>query len=170
MSLKWIGAILIVVTSASVGLNMSLAYLRQERQLAQLLQTFHYIKCELQYRLTPLPDQFEQCSKLVDGAVGHFYKTLYCELETQISPNVPCCFQAAIKKSTDLTPIAVSVLQRLGSTLGSFDLDGQLICLEDAENYCRVEIERIRAARPVRIRNYQTLSLCAGAALVILFI
>ena len=29
MSLKWIGAILIVVTSTSIGLKMSLAYLRQ---------------------------------------------------------------------------------------------------------------------------------------------
>ena len=58
----------------------------------------------------------------------------------------------------------------LGRTLGRFDLDGQLIGLENARRDCRRAVDALSENRDNRLRCYQTLGLCAGAALAILFI
>jgi hypothetical protein len=54
--------------------------------------------------------------------------------------------------------------------MGRFDLEGQLNGLEAVRTRCRDWLDELISGREVRLRNYQTLGLCAGAALVILFI
>lgn len=169
MNIKWIGALLIVASCGAVGIKMSMAYIKQERQLDQLLTSMHYIKCELQYRLTPLSQVVYRCTEQTTGAIRGFYQNLQKELDMQDSPNAQYCMRSALAKSVDLFPSTVSVLRRLGETLGAFDLDGQLIGIEEASNFCRENIDTFKKNRRDRIRNYQTLGLCAGAALVILF-
>ncbi len=170
MSIKWIGALLVIAACGAMGIKMSMAYIKQERQLEQLLASMHYIKCELQYRLTPLSQVVYQCSVQTTGALRSFYQNLQKELDTQISPNAQYCMRSALTKSNDLFPSTAAVLRRLGETLGAFDLDGQLIGIEEASAFCRETIDNMKKNRTDRIRNYQTLGLCAGAALVILFL
>ena len=47
---------------------------------------------------------------------------------------------------------------------------GQLLGLEEQRRRCNAELEKLNAGKEDRLRSYQTLGLCAGAALVILFI
>jgi hypothetical protein len=54
--------------------------------------------------------------------------------------------------------------------MGKFDIDGQINGLEAVRSLCRRMLDELTSGREVRLRNYQTLGLCAGAALVILFI
>jgi hypothetical protein len=56
----------------------------------------------------------------------------------------------------------------LGETLGRFDLQGQLRGLEAVKKNAEFELEQLRSNQDVRLRNYRTFSICAGAALVIL--
>ena len=170
MNFKIVGAILIILTCGTVGARMGAAYMRQYRQLEDLLRTFHYMKCELQYRLTPLPNQFKQCSRLSKNAVSRFYRSLHEELRAQILPDAQCCVKAAIEKNGDLCKKTVDVLYHLGSTLGCFELTGQIAGIDAAAEHCNEELQQIKEDRPNRIRNYQTLSLCAGAALIIVLI
>ena len=58
----------------------------------------------------------------------------------------------------------------LGRWLGRFDLDGQLKGLDAVRQECRRHLEELNNNREVRLRSYQTLGLCAGAAIAILFI
>ena len=58
----------------------------------------------------------------------------------------------------------------LGQNLGRFDLQGQLKGMETVRNYCDLELESLGKNREERMRSYQTLGLCAGAALAILFV
>ena len=58
----------------------------------------------------------------------------------------------------------------MGSSLGRFDLDGQLLGLEAVRVYCQEQLSEMSKDRDVRLRSYQTLGLCAGAALAILFV
>ena len=62
------------------------------------------------------------------------------------------------------------ILSELGESLGRFDLPGQLKGLEAVRRKCLMELEALGRNRTERLRCYQTLGLCAGAALVILFI
>ena len=54
--------------------------------------------------------------------------------------------------------------------IGRFDLEGQLQGLESVRVYCRDQLDNLAKDRDVRLRSYQTLGLCAGAALAILFV
>ena len=60
-------------------------------------------------------------------------------------------------------------MRQLGTSLGRFDLEGQLQGLDAAKQQCRKDLIELQENAPQRIRNYQTLALCAGAALAILF-
>ena len=170
MNMKWVGAAMIIATCMSIGVKMASSYLREEQQLEQLLQSLNYIKCELQYKLAPLSALFYQCASLSKGPLRAFYLNLCSELDSQVYPDAVCCFHAALNKSAELSNCTVKILKQLGATLGCFDLDGQLSGIDEAIESCQAELKLLTSSKSVRIRNYQTLSLCAGAALVILFI
>lgn len=170
MNMKLIGAAMIVATCVSIGIKMVSGFLRQEKQLEQLVQCLNYVKCELQYKLVPLSSLFYQCASIGSGPVSTFFHNLCKELDSQVYPDAGCCVKAALVRSQELSESVVRILTQLGYTLGCFDLDGQMLGIEEALQSCQRELELLRSTKPVRIRNCQTLSLCAGAALVILFI
>lgn len=167
---KWIGAILIIISCGSVGYAMSAAHRREERSLHQLIGALDFMQCELQYRLTALPDLCRLTAGQCSGALRNLFQILACELEDQISPDVFCCMNAALGKVSDLPKQTADALRTLGRTLGRFDLDGQLMGLENARQNCRQTLEKLNTNRDERLRSYQTLSLCAGAALAIIFL
>jgi len=54
--------------------------------------------------------------------------------------------------------------------LGRFDLPGQLEGIQAVRKRCEESLESIRKNRNERLRSYQTLGVCAGAALAIILI
>lgn len=168
--LKWIGAVLIVIGCGGTGFSMAAAHRRREGELRQLMSALDFMQCELQYRLTPLPDLCRQTASQMVGCLRNLFRFLAEELEDQIAPDVQRCMSAAIARTTDLSPDVTSILKNLGNTLGRFDLDGQIRGFESARTDCRRVLERLTENRDVRLRSYQTLGICAGAALAILFI
>ena len=59
-------------------------------------------------------------------------------------------------------------LKQLALSLGRYDLEGQLQGLEMVRQQCRKDLEELESDRFDRMRSYQTLAVCAGAALAIL--
>jgi hypothetical protein len=92
------------------------------------------------------------------------------ELENQISPDASCCMVAAIEKIPALPGRCTEAARMLGRSLGRFDTQGQLQGIEGVRQFCRRNLDELANGREQRLRNYQTLGLCTGAALVILFI
>ena len=91
-------------------------------------------------------------------------------MESQISPDADSCMYAALSKMENLPFSTAKALGLLGKCLGRFDLEGQLQGIESVRSHCRRELEALEAGRDQRIRGYQTLGVCAGAALAILFV
>ena len=169
MTIKWIGALLVVTVCGGTGFSIASAYRREETELRQLMSVLDYMQCELQYRLTPLPELCRGAAAQATGNVRKLFATLAEELEDQIAPDVWHCMKAALSKTQALSSRCVTVAEQLGSTMGRFDLSGQLRGLEAARQECRTMAERLSENREVRLRSFQTLGLCAGAALAILF-
>lgn len=170
MTLKWIGAVFVIVGCGGVGFAMSAAHRRQERELCQLIAALDFMQCELQYRLTPLPDLCRLTAAQCKGNLRSFFLTLASEMEDQIAPEAYHCVNAALVKTSNLTVSVSEALRGLGRSLGRFDLNGQILGLENARHHCRSILEKLSENREIRLRSYQTLSLCAGAALAILFL
>jgi stage III sporulation protein AB len=170
MMLKWIGAVLIILGSGGFGFSLAAAHCREERHLQQMIRGLDFMQCELQYNLTPLPVLCRQTAGQVSGVLQKLFLNLANELEDQISPDAEHCMMAALYKTQDIPGKCREAAQTLGKTMGRFDLEGQLNGLDSVRSLCRGWLEQLSDGREIRLRNYETLGLCAGAALVILFI
>ena len=170
MLLKVLGALFIVLACGGVGFKIAGNYLKEEKQLRQLIYGLEYMNNELQYRLTPLPELCKQTSLELKGAVARVFLQLYNEMTAQIAPNVSHCMAAALSQIADISPQVKDVLNQLGSCLGRFDVDGQIRGINAVKAICNEKLSALTQNKDTRIRSYKTLGLCAGAAVVILFI
>lgn len=170
MNYKLLGAVFIIAGCGGFGSSLVITHKKSETVLRQLIAALDYMECELQYRLTPLPELCRQTAAESSGRIREVFISLSEELENQVSPEVKSCMNAALCQVRELPDRAKKELLELGQTLGRFDLPGQLKGLEAIRRNCRSELDELSKNREVRLRSYQTLGLCAGAALAILFL
>lgn len=171
MIYKWIGAIFVVAGCGGFGFSLASAHRREIQLLRHLNMAIQYMQCELKYRLTPLPELCKQAGREGGGILKVLFSELSRELDRQVSPDVSSCMNAVVRAHRDQLPPSVrKLLLRLGKSLGRFDLPGQLQGLQSVGAACQEELTVLSQNRDIRFRNYQTLGLCAGIALVILFL
>ena len=170
MIYKWIGAVLIVMGCGGFGFAIASSHRREFATLKKLISALDYMECELQYRLTALPELCRMAAAENKGIVCDLMLTLANELDSQISPDVSTCMTAALAKHPKFPERAKRLMRKLGGSLGRFDMDGQIRGLENTRQLCRKEMELLSDHRDQRLKNYQTLAICAGVALAILLI
>lgn len=169
MEEKWFGAIMIIAGCGGFGAVLVSHYKMTEQGLRQLLRVIEYMNSDLQYRLTPLPELCCQAANLGSGALKDIFYNLSRELEWRTEPDAAGCMRVALDRSKAISKTLRKLLLDLGKSLGRFDLSGQLQGLQEIHGRCEYEISLFEKNREVRLRNYRTLTLCAGAALAILF-
>lgn len=170
MILKVIGVILVIISCGGMGFKIAANYRREEKTLHQLVNILDYIECELKYRLTPLPDLCRKVAVEYNNIVGDVFSKLAVEMDKQISSDISDCLNAVLSTTESVPPITKEELILLGRNIGKFDLDGQLKGLEAVKQDCKRNLNSLSFNRENRLKSYQTLGLCAGAALAILFV
>ena len=170
MVLKILGALLIMAGCGGYGFAISAAHCMEEKAIRQMLAALDYMQCELQYHMTPLPDLCRQAGQTSKNKIGRLLVALSEELERNVSPDVSQCMEAALLRVTDLPGRVTSAFRLLGTSLGRFDAQGQIQGFESLRAFCRAELDEMTVNRDTRLRSYQTLGLCTGAALAILFV
>ena len=170
MPIKYIGAVLVFVACSAVGFSMAANYKKEERYLFELIRTLENMGCELEYRLTPLPQMCRNAAVDAYGSIGKVLLALADELDSQVSPDAACCMQIALSAVSDLPSRIESKLLGLGYSLGRYDLNGQLKEIDSVMRSCTADLEEMRSNRDKRVRSYQTLGLCAGAGLAIMLL
>ncbi len=170
MTIKILGGILIVLGCGGFGFVFSSMHRKEVRYLRNMLSALLFLECELQYRLTPLSELCRKTAQICEGNLSRVFTAFAEELEYQISPEVQSCMAAAVGRIKELPEQTRKLLLLLGRELGHFDLEGQLKGLNAIQN----EVQRLLAKntdnQDLRLRSYQTLGICAGAALAILFV
>ena len=170
MTPKLLGALMIVAACGGMGFSLAAGHRQRERMLQQLIQAVEFMTCELQYRQTPLPQLMRLCAEETGGLIRKAFSELAQELERQLAPDAACCMAAAVERIPKLPAAIREKLLLLGRSLGRFDLSGQLAGLEAVAQLCKRDLQGLLVNRDARLRGYMTLGLCAGVALVILFI
>lgn len=170
MTIKLIGAVLVILGCGGFGFHIAASQRLEERTIRQLIGVLDYIACELQYRMTPLPQLCRQAALECTGSLNKLFSAMASELEMQVAPDVDMCMKTVLARFSDVPKFTYEIMRKLGRSLGRFDLEGQLQDLEAVRSQCRARLSQIGENKDVRLRTYKTLGLCAGAALVILFI
>ena len=170
MTLKLLGAVFVITGAGGFGFAMASAYRRTEQAFRQYLIALDYLECDLSFRLTPLPQLCRSAANAANGPVRALFLQLEQELECQIYPDVRSCTRAAIALTPCIPKELAEQFSDLGTTLGEFDLPGQLKGIRAAQERAHSYLNTLSSNRSGRLRSYQTLGLCAGAALAILFL
>lgn len=170
MTLKWIGAILILTACSVFVFVVTNNHKKEIQGMKNLICALDYMECELQYRMCALPDLCRKTAYETEGILRKVFIALANELEDQISPDVRQCMRSVLAGIKDIPAQSLHSLQLLGDSLGRFDLEGQLKGLEAVRQDCRGKLSKLMGNTETRIRSYQTLGLCAGAAIIILLI
>lgn len=170
MTIRILGAFLIMSGCTGVGYAMSRSFRREEQEMEDLVKCLEWMICEMNYRMPPLASLFRAAADMCNGTVSQTMERFAQELEQQLTPNAGICMQVAIAAVPNLPEKVAGHLRSLGTSLGQFDVEGQLDRLEAASVLCKQDLRHMSSGRDTRIRNYQTLGICAGVVLVIIFI
>lgn len=170
MSFRIAGAVLIFSGCGWFGFSMANDYRHQERAVRQLIRASEYMECELQFRQTALPQLCHNTAQAVPGEIGQVFLLLEEQLERRTHADVPACMDAALKQLHDCSPTVSTAMEALGKSLGQFDLTGQISSLRSFRAECEVTLKELLKNRENRLRSYQTLGLCTGAALAVLLL
>lgn len=168
--IKWIGVILIVGACGFCGFSMAGSYGELERCLRQLYSAMEIMRCQMEYRLTPLPELCQILSAACTGSIGKVFADLNRELEKADSGEAAVCMADALANNPQLPQPCVKSLRRLGATLGKTDLQTQLRGVTLEMEQVRMCLEQVVRERPGRVKSYRALGLCCGAALAILLL
>lgn len=167
--IRTFGAVMLLFGCGSFGFLMGVHYRREMRMLKMLLSSLREMEWELKYRLTPLPELCGIAAATSGGKLGELFLSLKSELEAGICAEVSGCMNGLLQ-TMDMPDRTEKCLKDLGKSLGRYDLEGQLQGLQAVKTQCHGFLEELEDHHTERLRSYQTLGLCAGTALVILFI
>ena len=170
MNFKWIGAVMVLASSALFSVRIAAAHRKSVQTLTQLIRSLDFMECSLQYQLTPLPLLCEQAGHSATGIVRKVYLSFASELRKQTHADVQCAVRQALQYMEELSPREKRWFRLLGASLGRYDLPGQVKGLQGVREECILEMEKMKNNQEERLRSYQTLGLCAGTALVILLL
>lgn len=168
--MKIMGAILVVVGCSGVGFAKCRAHRHLERCLQQLLKSLEWMKWELGYRMPPLSELCRGAARSGSGTVATVFARLSEELERQVLPDAYACTVVAVDCVSALPPLLRTHFLTLGNGLGKFGLEGQLGELEAEISLCKRDLEEVTRNCRLRLRDYRTFAVCAGAAIAILFL
>ena len=167
---KWVGAICIFTACTSVGFSIAFKQIREIKMLEQWIRIAHRIEKEIGYYGKSIPDVFRMISYEEKGELAQVFLRTAIEMENQIYPDASQCLSIAVAKTERLPGSILELLDFLGNELGKYNLDEQLKGIAQISTIAMEKRNQLCKDRVKRIRGYQTLGLCAGAALVILFI
>ena len=170
MSWKWIGAILVIAGCGGFGFSLAAVHRLEELSLRDLIRALDFMECEISYRMTPLPEVCAMAARENHGCVKRVLSLLAQKMEEQVSPDVDRCMAAVLATVGEIPKYTRGAFSLLGRSLGRFDLDGQMKSLEGVRSTCRMKLGELTTNKEARLRSYQTLGICAGAALAIILI
>lgn len=169
MNFKIIGAVLIISGCICVGHILISSHKKTVLQMQQLISAFAFMECELSYRASSLPELLRGVP-IEKGVLKRYFSALANELEGQISPDVSCCVEAALTQVQDLPELVQVGIKYFGRNAGCFDAEGQIKEIISVKERCISLLAEYTNNQEIRLRNYRVLTLCAGAAVVILLL
>ena len=170
MVIKLIGAGLIIVGCGSFGFLVANGIKKECITLRQFIIAVEFMLCEINYRMTPLPELFRLTSSVCSGSMCKFFLNAANELDKHTSIVPQTCILNALKISKDLPKYTTECILLLSQTIGTFNLSGQLKVLEHVKAEATRKLQQASDNQENKLKYYKTLGLSAGTALVIIFV
>lgn len=164
------GAVLIILGCGGFGFAMSHNLRREEQALRELVRGLEWMICQMQYQMPPVASLFLGAADAGRGVMSRILEQIGRKLEHQDASSVVGCIDAALKAVPNVPVKAAELLRLLGTSLGQFDMEGQIMQFKSTAALCQQELQRMNDEKDSRMRLYRTLGICIGVAVVIFLI
>lgn len=169
--LKLLGAAIIVIAAASVGIRMARAVRIEERYLSQLAKVLEMMAWEIESRLTAAAPLCDLAALQCSGALSDVFSALAKCFGEQDAADAGHMMDAVLLRFGGSLPASCHYrLRELGSILGAYEADEQVQALNSLRSRIERSLEELREGRPQRCRSYEVMGVCAGCALAILLL
>lgn len=171
--LKGIGALCVVTAASFMGFGFAGSVRRQVRQLTAMIDALTFLKSEILYRKTPLPEAFPlTAAASQEPGTRAFFRACTHAMRADRTLSAMQVFRMALEKTPELClPLAAQqTLLTLGASLGEFDLEGQSRALELALARLNSQLHRLEQGSAARRRSYATIGVCAGLAVAVILL
>lgn len=168
--MKYAGMIFVVVSAASVGLQMS-TYLRGRcRLIQQILTSLQILRNEISVCGTPLPQAFALIAVSANGAVERLCAYIAREMDKNrwMTP-LNAMEQGFINDPAWKQEQRIcDILCQCASGLGKYDRASQLQVIDQAVDALSTLLMQTEQEHNIRGKTYRILGICAGLSMVIL--
>ena len=170
MTVRILGAILILLGCGSVGFLLAATCKQETTALKNFIESMHIMESELRYRKTPLPYLCHYIAASQSGIVKTYFLYLENELQQQKQPDASTCAALALNKIPQMPNALKEMILQFARSLGEFDIEGQLLGIQAVRTDAAMRLKHMSKDQEQRMKNYRTFGVCAGAAIIILFI
>lgn len=166
--MRILGAAVVIAGSSGFGIALAAAARKECTMLRILIRSIQEMQWELKYRMTELPELFRLAGENGSGVIREIFLEMEEKLNRREVMDVSAAFLSEVNRR-ELPRKVRRNLKQLAQSLGRYDLEGQLQGLEVVRQQCRSDLKELESERKEQLRCYQTLTVCAGAALAIIF-
>ena len=168
MSIRVIGAVLIILGTTYLGVKIAAYQNSTICMLEELCGILDYLACELEYRRLPLPELCRSVAGNKKSQIFDFFQRIAEEMDAQICPSVAACTESVLLQKDSLPDTVSILLRRLGNLLGRFDVEGEIVGLHSLRQECENVLEHLRLQKAQKGKSNQTLWICAGVMAAVL--
>lgn len=174
--LKFAGIICLAVFCVLTGIQRFLNYQSYLRLLMEMERFLLYMKSEIQYSKSSMPEFFKEASMREFRCAGEWIQIISGRLENS-GRKMRKSFSEIWKETTEQkldaelkNPELLHAFYRLGDEIGGMDMQSQLKYLEIFLRDLEREIETTKEQLPVRKKLYLSLGVMAGMFVTVLLI
>ena len=166
--IRILGAAAVITGCGGFGISLAAAARKECTMLRILIRAIQEMQWELKYRMTELPELFRLAGESGSGVIREIFLEMAEKLNRREVMDVSAAFLSEVNR-IELPRKVRRNLKQLAQSLGRYDLEGQLQGLETVRQQCRSDLTELESEGKEQMRCYQTLTVCAGAALAIIF-
>ena len=100
--IRWIGAMCVVGACGACGFSMAASYRGLEKNLQQLGNALELMECQMEYRLTELPELCSILASACTGTIGQIFAGLGRQLQSGLVADAAACMNLTLEKYPDL--------------------------------------------------------------------
>jgi stage III sporulation protein AB len=170
--LKWIGAILIIISTACIGLYISHRLEQRPKLIRQFESALQILEAEITYSQVPLQVAFQILAKQLPAPLKQFFYELSEDMLATGSDFIPLWQKAVekLEKRASLKKNEIEIIKQFGYSLGQHDYQQQQKQIRLALTHLDRELKTANEEQTKYSKLSQTLGVLSGIFIVLLLI
>lgn len=170
---KLIGVLLTISSSAAIGIYFSTEVRSRLAELIELKKTILFLRGDIKYAMTPLPEAIQSIAKRQEGKLKGFYNHVAENLNLKEGISFREIWESSVKTeltNTSLNKKDKTFLGQLGENLGYLDKEMQLSTIDLYITQLEAEIEEASKTLKEKTHLYNCLGIMFGIFITIIII